>query len=122
MNRRAMTLLEVVMATALLAIAASGIATAMAGITRSNSDLGVTQPPSGVARVADRVLSNPAVFRFDPIKIAADGSGTIAIDETGEPIRLEITFLQRSGHGAWLAFSFDGQTTARWIRLPEAQP
>ena len=116
MTRRGLTLLEVVLATALLALAATGVASAVSSITRP-----IEQPSDnlhGLAAIIDEVLRNPARYDLDTGAIAARGQGSLDLD--GASIR--ITLKTRSGRGAWMEFAHGDQRIARWVRVPEARP
>ncbi|MFI4883199.1 MAG: prepilin-type N-terminal cleavage/methylation domain-containing protein [Phycisphaerales bacterium JB064] len=116
MTRRGLTLLEVVLATALLALAATGVASAVSSITRpteeSHADF------SQLATIVDEVLRNPALFKFDSTTIVANGRGTLELDGA----TIQIVLKTRSGRGAWLEFVQGNQRIARWVRVPEERP
>lgn len=116
MTRRGLTLLEVVLATALLALAATGMASAVGAITRPDPRPAVDI--YGFADAIDEVLRDPARHRLDTSAIAASGRGTLNLD--GEII--QITTKSRSGRGVWLEFREGERRIARWIRLPEERP
>jgi len=125
MTRHGMTLLEVVLATALLALAASGIAATMAGVARPDSatrGIQAAREIAAVARLADTVLSNPAIYGFEPRAIAERGGGAIRIERGVRDLALDVTFIERSGRGGWFGFAHDDRSVARWVRLPETQP
>lgn len=116
MTRRGLTLLEVVLATALLALAATGMASAVSSITRP-----AAQPEAEIyelAAIVDEVLRDPARHELDTDAIAAGGQGSLSI----VGVTIQITLKTRSGRGAWLEFRQGEQRIARWVRLPEARP
>lgn len=116
MTRRGLTLLEVVLATALLALASIGMASALGSITRP-----VAQPASDVhvlADAIDEVLRDPARHHLDAGAIAATGHGLLSLDGT----TVQITVMTRSGRGAWLEFREGKLRIARWVRVPEVRP
>ncbi|UYV13686.1 MAG: prepilin-type N-terminal cleavage/methylation domain-containing protein [Phycisphaera sp.] len=115
MTRRGLTLLEVVLATALLALAATGMASIVSSITRPTA-----QPEAEIyelAAIVDEVLQSPARHDFDTSAVAASGQGSLNIDGS----TIQITLKTRSGRGAWLEFRQGEQRIARWVRLPEAR-
>lgn len=116
MTRRGLTLLEVVLATALLALAATGMASAVGSITRPDF-----QPKTDLyvlADTIDEVLRDPARHQLDASAIAATGRGSLNLDG----VIIEITVKTRSGRGAWLEFHEGDRRVARWVRLPEDRP
>lgn len=116
MTRRGLTLLEVVLATALLALAAAGMASAVSSITRP-----IAQPSDnlhGLAAIIDEVLRNPARYDLDTGAIAASGHDTLDLDG----VSIQITLKARSGRGAWMEFALGDQRVARWVRVPEERP
>ena len=116
MTRRGLTLLEVVLATALLALTAGGAASAVSAILQP-IDRVQTDPITLVAAV-DEILRNPARHEFDPGAVAASGRGALRVDE----MHIDMALDARSGRGAWIVFTLEGQHIARWVRVPEAQP
>ncbi|MEQ8845667.1 MAG: prepilin-type N-terminal cleavage/methylation domain-containing protein [Phycisphaerales bacterium] len=116
MTRRGLTLLEVVLATALLALAATGVASAVSSITRP-----VEGPRADVrelAAIIDEVLRDPARYELDATAIVASGRGALVLDDA----TIQITLKTLSGRGAWLEFAQGDQRIARWVRVPEARP
>lgn len=116
MTRRGLTLLEVVLATALLALATTGMASAVSSITRP-----IEQPSDnlhGLAAIIDEVLRDPARYELDTGAIAASGHGSLDLDGT----TIRITLKARSGRGAWMEFRQGDQRVARWVRVPEERP
>jgi|GEM_PF-5023712 len=116
MTRRGLTLLEVLLATALLALAATGMASAVDSITRP-----AFQPEASIHELAasiDNVLRNPVQHNLDITALAAGGQGSINLDG----VTVQITVRIRSGRGAWVEFHRDEQRIARWVRVTEARP
>ncbi|MFI4915136.1 MAG: prepilin-type N-terminal cleavage/methylation domain-containing protein [Phycisphaerales bacterium JB060] len=116
MTRHGLTLLEVVLATALLALAATGVASAVSSITRP-----IEVPRADLHELAatiDEVLRDPARYEFDAAAIAATGQGSLNLNG----VIIQITVKTRSGRGAWLEFREGEQWIARWVRLPEDRP
>ncbi|MEQ9097076.1 MAG: prepilin-type N-terminal cleavage/methylation domain-containing protein [Phycisphaerales bacterium] len=113
MTRRGLTLLEVVLATALLALAATGVASAVSSITRpvegSHADI------HELAAAIEEVLRDPARYELDAAAITAHGQGTLMLDDA----TIQIVLKTRSGRGAWLEFAQGDQRIARWVRVPE---
>lgn len=116
MTRRGLTLLEVVLATALLAMAATGVASAVSSITRPVE--GPRADMRELAAIIDDLLREPARYELDATAIVASGRGTLVLDEA----TIQITLKTRSGRGAWLEFAQGGQRIARWVRVPEERP
>ena len=116
MTRRGLTLLEVVLAIALLALAATGVASAISSITRPVE--GAHADMHALAVAVDEVLRDPTRYQFDSTAIVANGRGTLELD--GATIR--IVLKTRSGRGAWLEFVQSDQRIARWVRVPEERP
>lgn len=116
MTRRGLTLLEVVLATALLALAATGVASAVSSITRPVE--GAHADIHELAATIDEVLRDPARYGLDPTRIVASGRGTLVLDDA----TIQITLKARSDRGAWLEFAQGEQRIARWVRVPESRP
>ena len=116
MTRRGLTLLEVVLATALLALAATGLAAAVSAITRPAD--GSHADSHDLAAAIDEVLRAPARYTLDPALIAASGRGSLEL----EGATIQIVLKSRSGRGAWLEFASGDQRVARWVRVPEERP
>ena len=116
MTRRGLTLLEVVLATALLALAATGMASAVGSITRTDSEPNIDMYV--LADTIDKVLRDPARHQLDASAIAATGRGSLNLDGA----IIQITVKTRSGRGAWLEFQEGDRRVARWVRLPEDRP
>ncbi|MCW5757965.1 MAG: prepilin-type N-terminal cleavage/methylation domain-containing protein [Phycisphaeraceae bacterium] len=116
MTRRGLTLLEVVLATALLALAVAGVASAMSSITRPSAQPSVEVHT--LASMIDDVLQNPSRHAFDASAIAKSGRGSLELDG----ITIGVTLKTRSGRGAWMEFAHGGQRIARWVSVPEERP
>jgi len=116
MTRRGLTLLEVVLAIALLTLAASGVASAVSAIARP-MDV-VASDPTDLAAIVDEVLRNPTRYEFDASVVAAHGRDLLQVDG----VAIDVTLEARSGRGAWMAFALDGGEIVRWVRVPEARP
>ena len=116
MTRRGLTLLEVVLATALLAMAAVGVASAVSAITPSAERRDAN--PGELTGIVDAALRDPVRSGLDPAAIAASGRGVLRVDE----ITIEVTLESRSGRGAWMVFHLGDQHVARWVRVPEVRP
>jgi hypothetical protein len=113
MTGRGLTLLEVVLATALLTLAATGVASAVSAIARP-----AERPHAGfhhLAETVDEVLRDPVRYELDTAAIVASGHGTLDVDGAS----FQITLKARSGRGAWLEFAYNEQQVARWVRVPE---
>ncbi|NRA57220.1 MAG: prepilin-type N-terminal cleavage/methylation domain-containing protein [Phycisphaerales bacterium] len=116
MTRRGLTLLEVVLAVALLALAAGGVASAVSAIVQPADR--IPPNPGMLAATVDEVLRNPERHEFDAIEVTSSGRGVLRVDG----VAIEVTLKARSGRGAWLEFSRRDQQIARWVRVPEPRP
>lgn len=116
MTRRGLTLLEVVLATALLALAATGVASAVSSITRPGG--GAHADMHELAATIDAVLRDPARYELDAAAIVASGRGALVLDDA----TIQITLKTRSVRGAWLEFAHGDQRIARWVRVTEQRP
>ncbi|WP_458789225.1 hypothetical protein [Adonisia turfae] len=115
MTRPGLTLLEVVLAIALLALAAGGVASAISAIAQP-TDVVAPDPTALSATVAE-VLRDPGRYEFDARVVAAEGRDLLRVDG----VAIDVTLQARSGRGAWMAFALDGGKIVRWVRVPEAR-
>ncbi len=116
MTRSGLTLLEVVLATALLALATVAIASVMSAIPTPSDTSSHFTP--GFASSIDDVLRDPSRYELNLGEIAKIGLGEFDLGD--RPI--QVSLQARSGRGAWLEFSNGVQSTARWILMPQESP
>ncbi len=123
MTRHGLTLLEVVLATALLALAATGVASAIAGITQGHENPVGLQGSDTVrldqlSAIVNELVRSPTAYGFDAAGMAAGGEVLLPVRD----LDLTITARGRGGHdqeGMWFEFASGNQSVARWLRVQE---
>jgi hypothetical protein len=124
MSRRGLTFVEILAATVLLSLL---VAACLPVLTESMAALGretLLPDTVGLARVADRFLSDPAAFDVKDFSPRETESLEIVIPEDLREPNLEVVHVKVLGleshdvEHCWLIFGSEALAVARWMKLP----
>jgi prepilin-type N-terminal cleavage/methylation domain-containing protein len=124
--RRAMTLIELVAALALLALL---VATSVPILQQSALALDVTAPPMSVdelGAVADLVMRDPTAFGIESLEsiehVAINWPTELQSEGEARPlVTIELLRAEEAIDHGWLRFGAGDAATVRWLKLQEQE-
>tara|TARA_Y100001933_G_C18894875_1_gene519930 strand:+ start:390 stop:791 length:402 start_codon:yes stop_codon:yes gene_type:complete len=125
MNRRGLTLLEVIAATALLTVVVAACLPMLAEARRWAESQQKTETLSELMRVADDFLVDPSKYGVDPDDVAKPGFvAEISTDSVADHlgiVSIQLLTAADADH-AWLRFDAVGRSVLRYSTLPATVP